>query len=200
MKFSSRDLREILPPVKIYIKNMITARCKMAVKSELENIGVYDSTVELGEAEINGDLSTEQLDRLNIALKKTGLELIEDQKSILVEKIKAIIIDLVHFNDEQIKVNLSGYLSEKLDYNYTFMSNLFVEIKGTTIENFFLAHRIEKIKELLMYDELSLTQIALQLHYSSVAHLSSQFKKMTGFTPSQYKNLKVKRRESLESL
>ena len=179
---------------------MVTIRCKMVVKSELEKLGLHYSTVELGEAEIMEDISPEQMDQLNIALKKTGLELMDDQKSILVEKIKAIIIDLVHFKDEQIKVNLSVYLSEKLNHSYSFLANLFSEVKGTTIENFFLAHRIEKIKELLMYDELKLTEIACRMHYSSVAHLSNQFKKMTGLTPSSFKKLKNKRRTTLESL
>ena len=199
MKYSSYDLLKILTLVRICIKYMITIRCIMVVKSELEKLGFHYRTVELGEAEIIEDISPEQMDRLNIALKKIGLELMEDQKSILVEKIKAIIIDLVHFKDDQIKVNLSEYLSEKLGHNYSFMSNLFSEVKGTTIESFFLTHRIERIKELLMYDELSLTEIAYRLHFSSVAHLSNHFKKMTGLTPSQFKNLKNKKRDSLES-
>jgi AraC-like DNA-binding protein len=151
----------------------------------------------LGEAEIREDISTEQLALLNIGLKKTGLELMDDKKSILVEKIKTIIIELVHYNDEQIKINLSDYLSEKLNHDYTYLANLFSEVKGTTIEQFFLAHKIEKVKELLVYDELNLTEIAYKLHYSSVAHLSNQFKKMTGLTPSHFKNLKHKRRSTL---
>ena len=121
----------------------------------------------------------------------------DDKKSILVEKIKTIIIELVHYTDEQIKINLSDYLSEKLNHNYTYLSNLFSEVKGTTIEKFYLAHKIEKVKELLVYDELNLTEIAWKLHYSSVAHLSNQFKKMTGLTPSHFKNLKHKRRSAL---
>jgi AraC-like DNA-binding protein len=164
----------------------------MVVKSELENLGLHYTAVELGEAEIDGRISAEQLDNLNIALKKTGLELMDDNKTILVEKIKTIIIELIHYNDEQIKINLSDYLSEKLNHNYTYLSNLFSEIKGTTIEKFYLSHKIEKVKELLVYDELNLTEIAFKLHYSSVAHLSNQFKKMTGLTPSHFKNLKHK--------
>jgi AraC-like DNA-binding protein len=121
----------------------------------------------------------------------------EDKKSILVEKIKTIIIELVHYNDEQIKINLSDYLSEKLNHNYTYLANLFSEVKGFTIEKFYLANKIEKVKELLVYDELNLTEIAWKLHYSSVAHLSNQFKKMTGLTPSHFKNLKYKRRSAL---
>ena len=176
---------------------MVCIRCKMVVKSELEKLGLHYTTVELGEAEIREDISTEQLDRLRIDLKKAGLELMDDKKSILVEKIKTIIIELVHYNDEQIKINLSDYLSEKLNLNYTYLANLFSEVKGSTIEQFYLAHKIEKVKELLVYDELNLTEIAWKLHYSSVAHLSNQFKKMTGLTPSHFKHLKHKRRSAL---
>jgi len=162
----------------------------MVVKSKLENLGLHYSSVELGEAEIMEDLSPEQLDRLSIALDKTGLELMDDKKSILVEKIKAVIIELVHYNEEQIKITLSDYLSEKLNHNYSHLANLFSEVKGITIEQFYLTHKIEKVKELLVYDELSLTEIAFRLNYSSVAHLSNQFKKMTGLTPSHFKTLK----------
>jgi AraC-like DNA-binding protein len=169
----------------------------MVVKSELDKLGLHYTTVELGEAEIREDISAEQLQLLSTALKKTGLELMDDKKSILVEKIKAIIIELVHYTDEQIKTNLSDYLTEKLNLNYTYLANLFSEVKGTTIEKFYLAHKIEKVKELLVYDELNLTEIAYKLHYSSVAHLSNQFRKMTGLTPSYFKNMKHKRRNAL---
>jgi len=176
--------------MKIYIQNMVCQRCKMVVKSELEKLGLHHTRVELGEVEIMENASAEELQRLNHALKKTGLELMEDKKSLLVEKIKLIIIELVHYQDEQIKVNLSDFLSEKLNHNYTYLSNLFSEVKGTTIEKFYLNHKIEKVKELLVYDELNITEIADKLHYSSVAHLSNQFKKMTGLTPSHFKNLR----------
>ena len=166
----------------------------MLVKSELDKLGVHYTSVELGEAEIREDISQEQLDRLNIALKKTGLELMDDKKSILVEKIKAVIIELVHYNEEQIKVNLSDYLSEKLNHDYTYLASLFSEVKGITIEQFYLVHKLEKVKELLVYDELNLTEIAFKLNYSSVSHLSNQFKKMTGLTPTHFKQLKHKRR------
>ena len=169
----------------------------MVVKSELEKLGLHYTTVELGEAETIENISTEQLDRLNINLKKAGLELMDDKKSILVEKIKMIIVELVHYTDEQIKINLSDHLSQKLNYNYTYLANLFSEVKGTTIEKFYLAHKIEKVKELLVYNELNLTEIAYKMHYSSVAHLSNQFKKMTGLTPSHFKNLKQKRYSAL---
>jgi len=176
---------------------MVCIRCKMVVKSELEKLGLHYIVVSLGEAEIMEDLSKEQQDKLNIALKKSGLELMDDKKSILVEKIKTIIVELVHYTDEQIKINLSDYLSEKLNYDYTYLANLFSEVKGTTIEKFYLNHKIEKVKELLVYDELNLTEIAFKMHYSSVSHLSNQFKKMTGLTPSHFKNLKYKRRRVL---
>ncbi len=166
----------------------------MVVKSELEKLGLQFAPVELGEVEVLGKISKEQLDSLGVALKLTGLELMDDNKKILVEKIKTIIIELIHFNDEQIKINLSDYLSEKLNHNYTYLSNLFSEVRGTTIEQFYLANKIERVKELLVYDELNLTEIAWKLHYSSVSHLSNQFKKMTGLTPSHFKNLKNKRR------
>jgi len=172
----------------------------MVVKSELEKLGVHYIVLELGEAEIMEDLSTEQLDHLSIALKKTGLELMDDKKSILVERIATAIIELVHYTDEQIKTNLSDFLTAKLNYNYTYLANLFSEVKGTTIEKFYLSHKIERVKELLVYDELNLTEIADKLHYSSVAHLSNQFKKMTGLTPSHFKNLKHKRNGALRNV
>jgi AraC-like DNA-binding protein len=169
----------------------------MVVKSELEKLGLHYGPIELGEVEILGEVTEEQLVRLGIALKESGLELTDDKKIILVEKIKTIIIELVHYKEDQIKVNLSDYISEKLSYNYTYLANLFSEVKGTTIENYFLMHKIEKVKELLIYDELNLTEIAYKLHYSSVAHLSNQFKKKTGLSPSQFKSLRNKNRLAL---
>ena len=179
---------------------MVCIRCKMVVKSELDKLGLHYTTVELGEVEIKDKISKDQLDSLGKALELTGLELMDDNKKILVEKIKTMIIELIHYSDEQIKINLSDYLSEKLNHNYTYLSNLFSEIKGTTIEQFYLANKIERVKELLVYDELNLTEIAWKLHYSSVSHLSNQFKKMTGLTPSHFKNLKIKRRVALGNL
>jgi AraC-like DNA-binding protein len=176
---------------------MVCIRCKMIVKSELENLGLHCKHVELGEAEITGDISTEQLERLNIALKKTGLELINDSRSILVEKIKAIIIEMVHYSSDQVKINLSDLLSERLHHSYTNLANLFSEFNGTTIEKFYLAHKIEKVKELLVYDDLTLSEIAFRLNYSSVAHLSNQFRKITGITPSHFKSLKHVRHDAL---
>ena len=179
---------------------MVSDRCKMVVKSELQKRGLHFTSVQLGEVEVMEDIPKEQLISLNIALKMTGLELMDDKNSILVEKVKTVIIELVHYTDDQIKINLSDYLSEKLNHNYTYLSNLFSEVKGTTIEQFFLSHKIEKVKELLVYDELNLTEIAYKMHYSSVAHLSNQFKKMTGLTPSHFKSLKNKRRNTLANL
>jgi len=172
----------------------------MVVNSELEKLGLHATAVELGEAEIKEEITPEQMTRLSSALSKTGLELVNDKKTILAEKIKTIIIQLVHFNDEQIKINLSDYISEKLNLNYTYLANLFSEVQGTSIEQFYLNHKIEKVKELLVYGELNLTEIAWKLHYSSVAHLSNQFKKMTGLTPTHFRNLKNKGRSTLENV
>ena len=170
----------------------------MLVRAELKNLGLHYIRVELGEADIMEDLSAEQLSLLNTALLKTGLEVMDDKKNILVEKIKNAIIELVHCNDDQIKINLSDYLSEKLSLNYTYLAHLFSEVKGTTIEKFYLAHKIEKVKELLVYHDLTLSEIAYRLNYSSVAHLSNQFKKLIGPTPSHFKNLKQLRHNILK--
>lgn len=186
--------------MKIYIKNMVCIRCQMVVKAELEKAGLQYTSVKIGEADLIGDADPFQLHQLNIALKKSGLLLMDDKKSILVEKIKSAIIELVHYKDDQIKVNLSDYLSEKLNHDYTYMANLFSEVKGITIEKFYLTHKIERVKELIVYDELNLTEISYKMHYSSVAHLSNQFKKFTGLTPSHFKKLKSKRRDTLEDV
>jgi AraC-like DNA-binding protein len=179
---------------------MVCIRCQMVVKSELDKLDLRYTDVKIGEANILENNEPEKLHQLDSALRKSGLEIIDDKKSILVEKIKNAIIELVHYSEEQIKVNLSDYLSEKLSYDYTYLANLFSEVKGTTIEKFFLAHKIEKVKELIVYDELNLSEIAYKLHYSSVAHLSNQFKKITGLTPSHFKMLKNKRRGTLEDV
>jgi AraC-like DNA-binding protein len=172
----------------------------MVVKAELEKLGVRFVDVKIGEVNTVDEISRDKLDQLDIALKKAGLLLMDDKKSILVEKIKAAVIELVHYTEEQIKTNLSDYLSEKLDYDYTYLANLFSEVKGTTIENFYLTHKIEKVKELIVYDELNLSEIAYKMHYSSVSHLSNQFKKITGLSPSHFKKLKNKRRRTLEDV
>jgi YesN/AraC family two-component response regulator len=176
---------------------MVCTRCKMVVKSELEKLGLHYIMVELGEAEIMEEISKTQVKHLDSILRKAGLELMDDNKTILVERIKTTIIELIHYNDKQLKINLSDHLSQKLNHNYTYLSNLFSEVKGTTIEKYYLSHKVERVKELLIYDELNLTEIAFKMHYSSVAHLSNQFKKMTGLTPSHFKNLRHKRRSVL---
>ena len=186
--------------MKLFIKNMVSLRCKMVVKSEIENLGLHASSIELGEVEIAEILPDEVRDKLKLALLRSGLELLEDKKSILIEKIKNIIVEMIHYSDEPPKTNFSHYLSSKLNYDYNYLSNLFSEVKGTTIAHFIIAHKIERAKELLVYDELTLTQIAEKLHYSSVAHLSNQFKKVTGLTPSFFKQMKNKRMNTHESL
>jgi AraC-like DNA-binding protein len=179
---------------------MVSDRCKTLVKTELEKLGFHYILVDLGEAEITENLSAEQLKQLDDELVKSGLSLISDHKSILIEQIKNTVIELVHYTDEQIKINFSDYLSEKLNYDYTYLANLFSENQGVSIEHFLLTHRIEKVKELLVYDEMNISEIAYKLHFSSTAHLSNQFKKMTGLTPSDYKHLKLKRRTPLENV
>ena len=179
---------------------MVCIRCQMVVKAELEKLGLQYVYVRIGEADIIEDIQPELLERLKINLKKAGLLLMDNKKSVLVEKIKSGIIELVHYTEDQIKVNLSDYLSEKLNYDYTYLANLFSEVKGITIEKFYLTHKIERVKELIIYDELNLSEIACKMHYSSVAHLSNQFKKYTGLTPTHFKKLKNKRRKTLEDV
>jgi AraC-like DNA-binding protein len=186
--------------MELHIKNMVSNRCKMIVKAELEKLGLHFKNLNLGEVEITDDLSEENNNQLNINLKKSGLALIEDKKDILIENIKNIIIELVHYSENHLKINLSDYISQKLNYDYTYLANLFSEHQGISIEHFFLSHKIERVKELLIYDELNVTEIADRMHYSSTAHLSNQFKKMTGLTPSHYKHLKVKKRKPLEKV
>jgi AraC-like DNA-binding protein len=179
---------------------MVCIRCKMVVKDELTKLGLSYTTVELGEADIQGTISPEQHDLFKAALLKSGLELMDDKKSVLIQKIKNIIIELVHYSEEPLTIKFSEFLSQKLTHDYTYLANLFSEVQGTTIEKFFIAHKIERVKELLVYNELSLTEIAYQMHYSSVAHLSTQFKKVTGLTPSHFKQLRKKRRSMLEDV
>jgi AraC-like DNA-binding protein len=173
---------------------MVCIRCKMLVKDELNKLGLHYVTVELGEAEIKEDISIEQHDQFRDALLKSGLELMDDKKSMLIQKIKTIIIEMVHYSEEPLDVKFSEFLSQKLNHDYGYLANLFTESQGISIEKFFIAHKIERVKELLVYNELNLTEIAYQMHYSSVAHLSAQFKKVTGLTPSHFKELRNKRR------
>lgn len=179
---------------------MVSLRCKLIVKSELEKLHIKPFLVELGEVEVPASLSQEQHKELKRNLLAFGLELMDDKKAILIEKIKTIIIEMIHYNEELPAVNFSHFLSEKLNYEYNYLSNLFSEVKGTTIEHYIISHKIERAKELLVYNELTLTEIAYKLHYSSVAHLSNQFKKVTGLTPSFFKKMKHKRLIALEDL
>jgi AraC-like DNA-binding protein len=179
---------------------MVSLRCKLVVKDVLKNLGINYLSISLGQVELPGNVTRIQLEQIRTALKPSGLELMDDKKSVLIEKIKDIIIEMVHYEDELPKVNFSDYLAEKLNYNYTYLANLFSETEGTTIEHFIILHKIERVKELIIYDELNLTEIAWKLHYSSVAHLSNQFKKVTGLTPSFFKSLKIKKRDNLENL
>ena len=179
---------------------MVSLRCKMIVKAELDNLGLLYGAVDLGEVEVKTTISAAQREQLKLALLRSGLELMDDKKAVQIEKIKNIIIDMVHYNDEAPKTKNSEYISEKFGNNYTYLANLFSEATGTTIEQYIILHKIERVKELLLYDELTLTQIACQLNYSSVAHLSNQFKKITGLTPTYFKKLKDKRRIALENL
>jgi AraC-like DNA-binding protein len=179
---------------------MVSNRCKMLVKEELKKLGLHFVLVELGEVDIMENLSPELRDTLKAALLTSGLELMDDKRAMLIEKIKTVVIEMVHHSDEVIKVNFSHYLSEKLNHDYTYLSNLFSEVQGTTIEQFIIAHKTERIKELIIYGELNITEIAWKMNYSSVAHLSNQFKKMTGLSPTHFKQLKDKKRNPLEEV
>jgi AraC-like DNA-binding protein len=172
----------------------------MLVKEELKKLGILYAVVDLGVIEILEDITSEQREQLKINLKKSGLELMDDKRSVLVESIKNVITEMIHYTDEKPRLNYSDYISEKLGYNYTYLANVFSEVKGITIQQFIILNKIEKIKELLLYDELSLKEISYRLHYSSVAHLSNQFKKITGLTPTFYKGIANKRRENLEDV
>ncbi|MBK6967530.1 MAG: helix-turn-helix transcriptional regulator [Bacteroidales bacterium] len=186
--------------MKLYIGNMVSNRCKMIVKSELEKHGLHFIIVDLGEVEIMESLSADQLETLSTGLRKSGLSLLSDKKSILIERIKNTIVEMVYYSDKLPRTNFSDFLSEKLSYDYTYLANLFSEIQGSTIESYIINLRIERVKELLIYNELNLTEISYKLHYSSVAHLSGQFKKITGLTPSYYKRLRRKKRSPIEGL
>ncbi|MCO6149381.1 AraC family transcriptional regulator [Flavobacterium sp. NRK1] len=184
----------------LYIKNMVCPRCITAVLNELEQMNLTVNSVELGEAEITNELTPEEQRHLEQSLKKLGFEIIEDRKSRIIEQVKNEIVYLVHHSDEILKTNLSSWLAERLNYDYTYLSNLFSEVEATTIEKYYITQRIEKVKELLVYDELSLAEIAFSLGYSSAAYLSSQFKKVTGLTPTFYKSIKEIKRRNISEL
>lgn len=180
---------------------MVSLRCKMAVKEELDKLKLKHTSIELGEVNLKKDITGDDREFLRKGLLKKGLELIDDKKSLLIEKTKTIIIELIHYSEENPKINYSDYISEKLDYNYNHLSSLFSEVTGTTIANYIIINKIERVKELLLYDELSLTEISHLMEYSSVAHLSHQFKKITGLTPTYFKKMKqYKKRIMLEEL
>ena len=186
--------------MKLYIKHMVSLRCKMAVKEELEKMELHSISIELGIIEIQEDLTKEQHEQLKERLLHLGLELMQDKKAILIEKIKNVVIEMIHYAEELPKINYSDYISEKLNYDYTYLANTFSSMKGITIQQYIIINKIESVKELLSYNECNLTEISHRLHYSSVAHLSNQFKKITGLSPTYYKQLKQKREECLENL
>lgn len=186
--------------MKLFIKYMVSLRCKLMVEEKLKKVKIAYRSVDLGVVETRKDISPEQRHQLRALLLESGLELLDDKKSILIERIKNAVVEMIHYTDDLPKVNFSDYLSEKLGYDYTYLSNIFSEVKGVTLQNYIIMHRIEKVKELLLYDDLNLTEISYKLRYSSVAHLSNQFKKVTGLSPSFYKILKQKRSMNLENI
>jgi AraC-like DNA-binding protein len=187
-------------PMKLHIKNMVCNRCIMVVNDELEKLGLHPASVELGEVVLNEGLSDIQKDQVKSALEKVGFELIDNRKSLLIEQVKTLLIELVHRQNNQLNTNLSDYLIQQLGHDYSSISTLFSEVEGTTIEKYYIAQKIERVKELLVYDELSLSEIAHLLNYSSVAHLSKQFKKTTGLTPSHFKQIGALKRKPLDKL
>ncbi|MBK6814264.1 MAG: helix-turn-helix transcriptional regulator [Saprospiraceae bacterium] len=184
----------------LYIKFMVSLRCKMIVQDDLKAIGIHLFKVDLGKVEILEEITSKQIELLRSKLLQQGLELLDDKKSILIDKIKNVIIEMIHYMDDLPTENYSDYISNKLNYDYTYLSNIFSEVKGITIQQFIIIHKIERVKELLLYDELNLTEISYKLNYSSVAHLSNQFKKVTGLSPTFFKNLKQKRTSMLEQV
>lgn len=186
--------------MKLYIKFMVSLRCKVVVKDALTRIGIPFKNISIGEVEIAEPISEHHKEQLQIELLESGLELMDDKKAILIEKIKYVVIEMMHYSEEIPKVNFSEYLSEKLHYDYTYLSNLFSENQGLTIEHFVIFHKIERVKELIIYDEKNLSEIANMLHYSSVSHLSNQFKKITGLTPTFFKSILERKRKFLDKV
>jgi AraC-like DNA-binding protein len=186
--------------MKLHIKNMVCNRCKMVVRAELEGLGYAPQSVELGEVTLDREISEAEKGKIDNRLHELGFSLIDDKKSLLIERIKTLIVELVHHQNSELKTNLSEYLSSRLHHDYSYMTNLFSEVEGTTIEKYFIAQKIERVKELLVYDEMTLSEIAFQLNYSSVAHLSNQFKKVTGLTPSHFKQIRLEKRKSLDEV
>ena len=186
--------------MKLFIKYMVSIRCKMIVKEELTKLGLHFIVIDLGEVDVKEEMTAEQLAQFRAGLSRSGLELMDDQKARLIEKIKNVIVEMVHYAEEMPKIKNSDFISRKLNHDYTYLANLFSETTGVTIEHYIIAHKIEKVKELLLYAELNLTEISYKLNYSSVAHLSNQFKKITGLTPTFFKKLQQKKRITLEDV
>jgi AraC-like DNA-binding protein len=186
--------------MRLHIKYMVSLCCKKMVRDELDKLKIHHGAIELGEVELKKDITASQRAKLKAVLAKSGFELMDDPKAILIEQIKNLVIEMIHDSDTAPKLKYSVYIGKKLKYDYTYLANIFSETTGTTIESYIIAHKVEKIKELLLYDELTLTQISYQLDYSSVAHLSNQFKKVTGLTPTYFKQLKHKKRIPIENL
>lgn len=186
--------------MRYFIKYMVSNRCIIAVKTELQKLGLHFVLIELGEVEIVEDLTTEEIQIIREDLHLIGLELMDDKKSIIVEKIKNVIIEMIHHPESKLKVNFSNYICSIFQHSYGYLAGLFSDAQGVTIEHFIISHKVEKIKELIMYNEMNMTEIADLLNYSSVAHLSNQFKKHTGLSPTEFKNSKVRRRIPIEEV
>ena len=186
--------------MKLYVKFMVSLRCKLMVKDALNKIGIPFLKINLGEIEISNPISEQDTEQLKKVLLECGLELMDDKKAILIEKIKHVVIEMVHYSDTIPRMKFSNYLSETLKFDYTYLSNLFSENQGMTIEHFIILHKVERVKELIIYDEKNISEIASMLHYSSVSHLSSQFKKITGLTPTFFKTIVAQKRKSLDKI
>ncbi len=184
----------------LYIKNMVCNRCILVVRNELERIGAKAQAVDLGEVTLSQPLTSAQRQTLEEAFRSLGFELIDDRKSKIIDKVKTLIIELVHQHNSELRTNLSEYLTRHIYHDYSYITHLFSEVEGTTIEKYFIAQKIERVKELLVYDEMTLTEIAFLLHYSSVAHLSHQFKQVTGLTPTHFKNIRTQKRKPLDEI
>jgi len=186
--------------MKLYIKYMVSLRCKPIVRQELQELGLDYVSVNLGTVELVREPTALQRSDLKSNLLKSGLELLDNKKNILIERIKNVVIEMIHYSDDVPRMNYSTYIADKLKYDYTYLSNIFSEVKGITLQQFIIKHKIEKVKELFLYNEMNLTEISHKLHYSSVAHLSNQFKKTTGFSPSLFKQSLQKRQYNLENI
>lgn len=194
------NLRQTTRLMRVYIKYMVSLRCKNLVKSKLDKLSIPYLAVELGYAEIANEVDESKLIKLNKELKTAGLEILDNHNAILIEKIKNIIIELVHHDESNLHLNLSDFIASQLNLDYGYLTNLFTKIKGQTIQQYYIKHKVEKAKELILYDEKTLTEIADTLHYSSVSHFSNQFKKITGLSPSVFKKLKIERTLNIENL